>query len=63
MYNLDFAAGEAPVAMVTLGAADGVPAQFPALDNDFWNNNDGNLYAVVRPARTTRCSCASPTTA
>jgi hypothetical protein len=45
-YNLNFAAGEAPVATATLGTADGVVAQFPALDNDFWMNNDGNIYAV-----------------
>jgi hypothetical protein len=46
VFRLNFAAGEAPVAQVTLGAADSVPAQFPALDNDFWTNNDGNVYAV-----------------
>ena len=46
VYNLLFTAGQAPVAQVTLGAADSVSAQFPALDNDFWSNNDGNVYAV-----------------
>jgi hypothetical protein len=46
VYNLTFAAGEGPVALTVLGNADGVPAQFPALDNDFWSNNDGNIYAV-----------------
>ena len=46
VYNLTFAAGEAPVAVAFLGAADAVPAQFPALDNDFWENNDGNIYAI-----------------
>jgi hypothetical protein len=46
VYNLTFAAGEAPVAVAFLGAADAVPAQFPALDNNFWENNDGNIYAV-----------------
>lgn len=46
VYNLNFTAGEAPVAVAYLGTANAVPAQFPALDNDFWQNNDGNIYAV-----------------
>ena len=46
VYNLRFAAAEAPVSVALLGNADSVPAQFPALDNAFWSNNDGNVYAV-----------------
>lgn len=46
MYNLRFAPREPPIDAAILGTADGVPAQPPALDDDFWTANDGNLYAV-----------------
>jgi hypothetical protein len=46
VFNLAFAAGEWPTTYAILGSANGVPAQFPALDDAFWTTNDGNLYAV-----------------
>jgi hypothetical protein len=46
MFNLPFVSGEWPMTYTMLGNANGVPAQFPALDNDFWTTNDGNLYVV-----------------
>jgi hypothetical protein len=46
VYNLTFAAGEAPISQVTIGTADGLQSQFPGLDNAFWTNNSGNVYAI-----------------
>jgi hypothetical protein len=46
MFNFRFAPREAPVDAAILGSADGIPAQPPALDDDFLTTNDGNLYAV-----------------
>jgi hypothetical protein len=46
MFNLRFAPREPPIDAAILGRADGVRAQLPALDDDFWTTNDGNLYAV-----------------
>jgi hypothetical protein len=46
VYNLTFAAGEAPIGQAVLGTADGLQSQFPALDDAFWTTNDGNVYAI-----------------
>jgi hypothetical protein len=46
VFNLYFTPDEPPTGWAILGNADSIPAQFPALDNEFWENNDGNVYAI-----------------
>jgi hypothetical protein len=50
VFNLTFAANEAFTSGAFLGWPDGMAPQAPALDNDFWTTNNGNLYSPGTPS-------------
>jgi hypothetical protein len=50
VFNLMFTSGQASVSQAPLGGGvGGLAPVSPALDDDFWSTNDGNVYAAGSP--------------